>query len=95
MTMRFRNPIKLGVASESWLKHEGRLLEWTAATWRYFFWATAALGFSAAVASSDSSSTGPGDALRLRRLVAFPLLTVPFAGLTLVVVAVLIVELCW
>jgi len=36
MTMRFLNPIKLGAASESWLRHEGRVCEWTAATWRYF-----------------------------------------------------------
>ncbi|KAF7546189.1 hypothetical protein G7046_g9369 [Stylonectria norvegica] len=38
MTIKFLNPKKLGAASESWLRHDGRTLEWTAATWRYFFW---------------------------------------------------------
>lgn len=37
MTMRLRNPRKLGAAGESWLKHDGLVLECTAATWRYFF----------------------------------------------------------
>lgn len=35
--MRFRKPRKLGAASESWLRHDGLVLEWTATTWRYFF----------------------------------------------------------
>lgn len=37
MTMRLRNPRKLGAAVESWLKHDGLVCECTAATWRYFF----------------------------------------------------------
>lgn len=35
MIIRFRNPRKLGACSASWLKHEGRSFEWTAATCRY------------------------------------------------------------
>jgi len=34
--MRFRKPRKLGVVVASWLRHDGRDSEWTAATWRYF-----------------------------------------------------------
>ncbi|KAK1242205.1 hypothetical protein MKX07_000191 [Trichoderma sp. CBMAI-0711] len=37
MTMRLRNPRKLGAAGESWLRHDGLVWECTAATWRYFF----------------------------------------------------------
>lgn len=36
MTMRLRKPRKLGEVWESWLRHEGLVWEWTAATWRYF-----------------------------------------------------------
>lgn len=36
ITIRFRNPRKLGVVAASWLRHDGRDSEWTAATWRYF-----------------------------------------------------------
>lgn len=33
--MRLRKPMKLGEASESWLRHEGLVWAWTASTWRY------------------------------------------------------------
>lgn len=36
ITMRFRKPRKLGAAWASWLRVDGLVLEWTAATWRYF-----------------------------------------------------------
>lgn len=35
MTIKFLKPRKLGAASESWLKHDVRVFECTAATWRY------------------------------------------------------------
>jgi hypothetical protein len=38
ITIKFRKPIKLGAETASWLRHEGLDWEWTAATWRYFFW---------------------------------------------------------
>lgn len=95
MTMRFRKPIKLGVASESWLKHDGRLLECTAATWRYFF-CVEALSFSIVVPSLGSASTksGAAAALPLRRLLAVPLLAraAPFEASMLVAVAVLMMR---
>lgn len=34
--MRFRKPRKLGAVSESWLRHDGLVLECTAATCLYF-----------------------------------------------------------
>lgn len=93
MTMRFRKPIKLGVASESWLKHDGRTLECTAATWRYFF-CVEALSFSIVVPSWGSASTKSGAAVPLRRLLAFPLLAraAPFEASMLVAVAVLMMR---
>lgn len=36
MTIRFLKPRKLGVSAESWLKHEVRFFECTAATWQSF-----------------------------------------------------------
>jgi hypothetical protein len=36
MTMRLRNPKKLGVSVVSWLRQDGFDAEWTASTWRYF-----------------------------------------------------------
>jgi hypothetical protein len=38
MTIRLRNPRKLGVAVASWLRQEGLDCECTAATCLYFFW---------------------------------------------------------
>lgn len=43
-TIKFRNPRKLGAASESWLRHDVRNLECTAATWRYLVGVEAGLG---------------------------------------------------
>lgn len=37
-TIKFLNPRKLGAASLSWLRHDVRGLECTAATCLYFFW---------------------------------------------------------
>lgn len=34
--MRFLKPTKLGCFSASWLRHEVRVTEWVAKTWRYF-----------------------------------------------------------
>jgi hypothetical protein len=34
--MRLRNPTKLGDDSESWLRHDVRVSECVAKTWRYF-----------------------------------------------------------
>lgn len=36
MTMRLRNPKKLGVSVVSWLRHDGLDTECMASTWRYF-----------------------------------------------------------
>src|SRR6266566_588508 len=38
MTIKFRNPRKLGDAAASWLRQDGRDSACIAATWRYFFW---------------------------------------------------------